>query len=64
MVEYALMILLPMPAACITDTVLEETPEAATVTVAERVEVEVFSAAVTVTVPLLEPDDGLTVSHD
>ena len=36
---------------------------AETVTVAVRAEALVFSCAVTVTVPLFEPDAGLTVSH-
>jgi hypothetical protein len=52
----------PLP-LCVTVTVLDGTPVAEAVTVAVRVDVLVFSCAVTVTVPLLEPDVGLIVSH-
>ena len=38
-------------------------PVAETVTVADRAEVPVLACAVTVTVPLLEPDVGLAVSQ-
>jgi hypothetical protein len=52
----------PLP-LCVTVTVCDGTPVAETVTVAARAEVLVFSCAVTVTVPLFEPDVGLTASH-
>ena len=54
----------PPPPLCVTVTVRDGTPVAETVTVAVRAEAPVFSCAVTVTVPLFEPDVGLTVSHD
>lgn len=54
----------PPPPLCVTATVCDGTPVAETVTVAMRAEALVFSCAVTVTVPLFEPDVGLTVSHD
>src|SRR5262245_16440084 len=53
----------PPLAACVTVTVCDGTPVAETVMVAVRAEVLVFPCAVTVTVPLFEPDVGLTVSH-
>ena len=52
----------PVP-ACVTVTVCDGTPVAETVTVAERADVPVFCCAVTVTVPLFEPEVGLTVSQ-
>jgi hypothetical protein len=52
------------PPLCITVTVCDGTPVAETVTIAVRAEALVFSCAVTVTVPLFEPEVGLTVSHD
>jgi hypothetical protein len=54
----------PPPPLCVTVTVCDGAPVAETVTVAVRAEALVFSCAVTVTVPLFEPDVGLTVSHD
>jgi hypothetical protein len=54
----------PPPPLCVTVTVCDGTPVAETVTVAVRAEALVFSCAVTVTVPLFEPDVGLTVNHD
>ena len=54
----------PPPPLCVTVTVWDGAPVAETVTVAVRAEALVFSCAVTVTVPLFEPDVGLTVSHD
>ena len=53
----------PLP-LCVTVTVCDGTPVPETVTVAVREEVAVFPCAVTVTVPLFEPDAGLIVSHD
>ena len=53
----------PPPPLCVTVTVRDGTLVAETVTVAVRAEALVFSCVVTVTVPLFEPDVGLTVSH-
>jgi hypothetical protein len=53
----------PLP-LCVTVTVRDGAPGAETVTVAVRAEALVFSCAVTVAVPLFEPDVGFTVSHD
>jgi hypothetical protein len=52
----------PVP-ACTTLTVCEATPVADTVTFAERDDVPVFANAVVVTVPLLVPEAGFTVSQ-
>ena len=48
---------------CVTVTVFEATPVPEMVTVAVLDDVFVFSWAVTVTVPLFEPDVGLTDNH-
>ena len=52
----------PVP-AWVTVTVCDATPVADTVTIAVRAAVPVFCCAVTVPVPLLEPEAGLTVSQ-
>ena len=54
----------PLLPLCVTATVCDGRPVAETVTVAVRAEVPVFACAVTVTVPLFEPDVGLSVNHD
>src|SRR5262245_29467580 len=52
----------PVP-ACVTVTVCDGAPLAAAVTSAVRAALPVFACAVTVTVALLEPEVGLTVSQ-